>query len=409
MLGFLRRNYEAWYPTEAPKQSNPIRIGLLGTSKIAPVAVILAAKTHPEVFVAAVAGRDVKKTTAYAKKYRIPIIHKDYQALLDDPAIDAIYNPLPNGLHFEWTIKALKAGKHVLLEKPSVSNATEARELFNSPLVSGPDSPVLLEAFHHAFHPAWQKFLTLIDRENIAEAHASMIIPKGIVPSYDIRCKYDLAGGCLMDVGTYPLSCIRMVFGTEPEECLEANHRKLPPGLDQKIDQAFSGKWRFPNGGMGTINADMIADGGYFTSMLDGFPTVALPKVEVKHREVVVESDLPTDQEHVVQQTVVMWHFTLPFVWHRIDIQENHAVRGKTDGKIVKDWVETSFLKEYRGKVGTDAWTTYRHQLEAFVNSIRKRPVAAWIDGSDSIKQMEMIDGAYKTAGLPVRPSITGV
>ncbi|KAI4091863.1 MAG: hypothetical protein LQ344_003820 [Seirophora lacunosa] len=409
MLGFLRRNYDVCYPTEAPKQSDAIRIGLLGASKIAPIAVISAAKTHPEVFVAAVAARDPKRATAYAKKYKIPIVHESYQALLNDPAIDAIYNPLPNGHHYEWTIKALQAGKHVLLEKPSVSNATEARKLFESPLLSGPDSPVLLEAFHYQFHPAWQKLLGLIEREKISEAHASLIIPKGVIALSDIRCRFDLAGGSLMDTGTYPLSCIRKLFGTEPEQCLEVDHRKMPPGLDQNVDQAFSGKWRFPNGGVGTIKADMISDGGYFTSMLDGFPTLAWPKLEVKHREVFVEGDMPADQEHVVQKTIFMWNFVMPFFWHRIDVQESHSVRGKAEGTIVKEWVETSFLKEYRGKVGTDSWTTYRHQLEEFVNQIRRRPVGAWIDGSDSIKQMEMIDGAYEKAGLPVRPSSMGV
>ncbi|KAI4128446.1 MAG: hypothetical protein LQ338_002719 [Usnochroma carphineum] len=409
LASFFRRNYEALVPPEIPKQSDPIRLGLLGASKIAPIAVISAAKTHPEVIVVAVAARDKKRAAAYAKKYRIPIVHESYQALLDDPAIDAIYNPLPNGHHFEWTVKALKAGKHVLLEKPSVSNAAEARELFRSALLSGPDSPVLLEAFHYLFHPAWEKLLSLINAESIIEAHASMTAPKGLIPLHDIRCKFNLAGGCLMDVGTYPVSCIRKVFGSEPEECLEATHRPLPPGYDKEIDQAFWGKWRFPNGAIGSINADMIADGGYSTSLLDGFPTLQLPKLEVKHREIVVGEDLRANQEHVVQKTVVMWNWVVPTVYHRIDIHEKHTIRGTTDGNVVKTWTDTSYVKEYVGKVGAESWMTYRHQLEEFVNRIRKRPTNSWVDGDDSIKQMEMIDGAYQKAGLPVRPSIAKV
>ena len=203
LAGFFRRNYLALYPAEAPKQSDAIRIGLLGASKIAPIALISAAKVNPEIIVAAVAARDEKRAAAYAKKHRIPIVHKDYQALLDDPSIDAIYNALPPALHYEWTVKAFKAGKHVLLEKPSVSNGDEAAKLFRSPLLSKSDSPVLLEAFHYRFYPAWQKLLSLIDPPNIVEAHSAQWSPKGFIPLYDIRCQFALSGGCLMDFGMY--------------------------------------------------------------------------------------------------------------------------------------------------------------------------------------------------------------
>ncbi|KAI4172397.1 MAG: hypothetical protein LQ346_008606 [Caloplaca aetnensis] len=410
LASFLWRNYQAFFPTEVPKQSDAIRIGLLGASKIAPIAVISAAKTHPEVIVAAVAARDEKRATAYGKKYSIPIVFANYQALLDDTAIDAVYIALPAGLHYEWAIKALKAGKHVLLEKPSVSNAKEAAKLFRSPLLSGPDSPVLLEAFHYRFHPAWEKFISLIDPPNVVEAHSVQYCPKGIIPMYDMRCQFKLSGGCLMDFGTYNVSTLRQVFGTEPEECLEASFKGLPPGYDKEIDQAFTAKWKFPNGGIGSMHVDLIAEGGYaMPSLTSELPRFELPKLEVKHREGIVESDLPVDQEHVVQKTVIMYNFTGPFLYHRIDIQEKHTVRVKSTGEIVKSWVETSYVKQYAGTVGPDSWTSYRHGLEQFVNKVRKRPTRTFVSGEDSIKQMEMIDGAYEKAGLPIRPSLTNV
>lgn len=201
LVSFLWRNYKCHYPSEVSKQNDALRIGLLGASKIAPPAVISPAKSHPEVIVVAVAARDPKRAQAYAKKYRIPIVHDSYQTLLDDPAIDAIYIALPPGHHYEWAIKALKAEKHVLLEKPSVSNAEEAAKLFRSPLLSKTGSPVLLEAFHYRFYPAWQKLLSLIDPANIVEAHSASYLPKGIIPLYDIRCQFKLSGGCLMDLG----------------------------------------------------------------------------------------------------------------------------------------------------------------------------------------------------------------
>lgn len=118
------------------------------------MALINPAKSNPNVIIYAVAARDKTRAAAFAKKHGIPHVKESYEDLLDDPAIDAVYNPLPNGLHFEWTYKALAKGKHVLLEKPSTSNAAEAEKLFHSPLLSQPNAPVLFEAFHNRFTPA---------------------------------------------------------------------------------------------------------------------------------------------------------------------------------------------------------------------------------------------------------------
>ena len=184
--------------------------------------------SHPEVIIAAVAARDQVKASAYARKHDIPTVHTSYQALLDDSSIDAVYIPLPNGLHFEWALKSLQAGKHVLLEKPSTSNAIEAEHLFRSDLFrsehtndENSPSPVLLEAFHSMFHPAFQKFLGLIEPANVVEGHASLEMIKGFLKEGDIRLNYDLSGGSLMDCGFYPVGAIRQIFQEEPVECIE--------------------------------------------------------------------------------------------------------------------------------------------------------------------------------------------
>ena len=104
-----------------------VRIGVLGAARIAPPALVKPAKGNAEADVAAVAARDPKRAQAFADEHSIAKVHGSYAELIADPDIDAIYNPLPNGLHAEWTTAALDAGKHVLCEKPFTSNAAEAR------------------------------------------------------------------------------------------------------------------------------------------------------------------------------------------------------------------------------------------------------------------------------------------
>ncbi|KAJ6150918.1 hypothetical protein N7470_007512 [Penicillium chermesinum] len=177
-------------------------------------------KMTPFVIVAAVAARDRDRAASYAKKHDIPIVHASYQALLNDPSIDAVYISLPNSHHYEWALRALKAGKHVLLEKPSTANAAQASALFTRPLATAPNAPVLLEAFHYVFHPAWQTFLALLrdpSAGRIESAFAAQYMPAGLVaPAGDIRWRYDLAGGAMMDFGTYPLHALRQMLGQEP-------------------------------------------------------------------------------------------------------------------------------------------------------------------------------------------------
>ena len=336
--------------------------------------------------------------------------------LIDDPAIDAVYIPLPNGLHYEWAIKSIKAGKHVLLEKPSTSNASEAASLFRHELLKQPNAPVLLEAFHIRFHPAWQYFLSLLDPPNITSAHSSMLLWKGIFPNDDIRFIYSLAGGSLMDVGTYNILTLRQMLGTEPVECIEAIPRLMPEGWDQKCDHAFKVKWRFPNGAIGEVNEDMSTTGGWPLPWLtSSWPGFRVPMCKAVHREVAVQDEsLSAEQEHVMVRTVTNWMMMGPHIWHRIDVTESHTIRNINDkSMVIKAWDDISYRKRYgypsqgdSTKPGDETWSTYRHCLEAFVDRVKGRKgTGVWMDGEDSINQMAMIDSAYEKAGLPLRPS----
>lgn len=376
------------------------------------MAVIIPAKSHPEVIVAAVAARDKTRAAEYAKKHNIPIVHGSYQALLDDPSIDAIYIPLPNGLHYEWAIRSLRAGKHVLLEKPSTSNAIEAKALFDfHASLPSATRPVLLEAFHYRFHPAWQLLLSLVSPSEIATVHSSMNVFKGFMKTDDIRFKYDLAGGALMDMGTYCISSLRQVFGQEPVECLSAEARLVSNDPDQKCDEAFKGKWKFPNGGVGIIDADLRR------TILGFLPWMSLPNVVVTHRPVQVKVDDETGEVEECVKNATLAAFAGPHFWHHVTVVDEHTVRSGSGGKVLKSWKTVVRKTAYTWNDGAEDasppqlrgesyWTTYRYMLEEFVNRIKGRSGSGvWVDGEDSVKQMTMIDEAYEKAGLPIRPT----
>ncbi len=316
-----------------------------------------------------------------------------------------MYIPLPNGLHYEWSLRALAKGKHVLVEKPSVSNADDAVALFHSPLLQRPGAPVLLEAVHYRFQPAWQYFLSLVDRPNIAHVLSVGAVPAFAFSSNDIRFRYDLAGGAMMDLGTYPISVLRGVFGAEPEECIECTVRKCPPP-NELCDQAAKIKFRFPGGAVGEADADLQAS--IFDSRL-------IPRVTVTHKEVVVPDDaVPAGQEKVRIRKVALVNFMVSNIWHRIDIEDQFIVR-KTDGDGT---VTAKYTKKESKKIytfrdagiadlpGEPFWMSYRYQLEQFVNHIRGREGSGlWVDAEYSVSQAKVLDMAYAKSGLPLRPT----
>jgi predicted dehydrogenase len=130
--------------------TNPVRIGILGTSRIAIPALIEAALPVAEVTVSAVAARDISRASAYAETFGIPRAYGFYDEMLADPELDSVYNPLPNSLHAPWTLKAIAAGKHVLCEKPFASNAAEASQVAAAAAESG---LVVMEAMHYRYYP----------------------------------------------------------------------------------------------------------------------------------------------------------------------------------------------------------------------------------------------------------------
>ena len=226
----------------------PIRIGILGAARIAPAAVVHPAAHNPEVVVTAVAARDPERAAAFARKHGIPRALPSYRALIEDGDIDAVYNPLPNGLHAEWTLAAIGAKKHVLCEKPFTANATEAETVAAAAASTG---LVVMEAFHYRYHPFARRAADVVaELGPLRRVEAGLSFP---LPKFsDIRYQLDLAGGATMDAGCYAIHMARMLGGEEPEVVSARAKLRAP-----EVDRAMTAELRFPSGHSGQVSASM--------------------------------------------------------------------------------------------------------------------------------------------------------
>ena len=213
-----------------------MRLGLLSTANINEA---LLGAVPEGVEIAAVASRDGAKAQAYASEHGIARAHGSYEELLADDELDAVYISLPNGMHHEWTLKALDAGKHVLVEKPYSRRAAEAEEAWDA---AGRAGVLVMEAFMWRHHPQAAAALSLVQQGKIGrlrEVRTTFSFP--LFDHDNVRMAADLDGGALMDVGCYCISGARLLAG-EPERVF-GEQVVGPTGVD--VD--FYGVMRFPN------------------------------------------------------------------------------------------------------------------------------------------------------------------
>ncbi len=191
-----------------------VRWGVLGAARIATKRVIPGMQAGEHCEIAAIASRDGERAREAARQLGIPKAYGSYEALLADPEIDAIYNPLPNHLHVPWSIRAAEAGKHVLCEKPIGMDAAETRQLIAARDRTG---VVMGEAFMVAAHPQWRRVIELVRGGRIGKLlSAAGTFSYFNLDAGNIRNKPEYGGGALYDIGCYPIKTSRMVFGEEP-------------------------------------------------------------------------------------------------------------------------------------------------------------------------------------------------
>jgi predicted dehydrogenase len=198
---------------------NKIKWGILSTAKIGVNKVIPAIQRSRLGEVSAIASRDVRTAEPIAAKLGIPHVHSSYDALLADPAIDAVYIPLPNHLHIPWSVKALAAGKHVLCEKPLGLSSAEAQKLVDA-AAAHPRLKVM-EAFMYRLHPQWQAARRLLTDGAIGELrHVQSFFSYYNADPTNIRNNADIGGGGMMDIGCYCASLARWLFDAEPRRVI---------------------------------------------------------------------------------------------------------------------------------------------------------------------------------------------
>jgi predicted dehydrogenase len=324
-----------------------VRIGILGAARIAPNAVVKPAAHNPEAEIVAVAARQKPRAEAFATKHSIARVGDSYQALLDDQQVDAIYNPLPNGLHAEWTVKAVNAGKHVLCEKPFASNAEEAERVA---AISDPSGLVVMEAFHYRYHPMAKRAVQIIQDGQLGRIHRVETAFCFPLPRFsDIRYQLDLAGGAMMDAGCYAVHMARTLGGSEPQ-VTRATAKLRSAG----VDRAMTADLVFPEGHTGSVTASM-----WSSSVLRISARVWGEKGSLS-----------------------MVNPLAPQMWHRLAVT--------IDGK--------RRVEKFSRR------PTYAYQLDAFCDAVlRQTPTLT--PTSDAVANMRVIDAVYQAAGLQPRPS----
>jgi predicted dehydrogenase len=309
------------------------------------MALIKPAKGNAEVVVAAVAARDASRAQAFAAKHGIARVHESYETLIAASDLDAVYNPLPNGLHGRWTRAALAAGKHVLCEKPFTANAAEAREIAE---LAAKSDRVVMEAFHYRYHPLALRIEQIIgsgELGRLERVEAAMCFP---LPRFsDIRYNYSLAGGATMDAGCYAVHMVRTFGGATPE--VVSAQAKL---RDPQIDRAMTAELRFAGGHTGRVCCSMWS------------------------------SDLLKISARVVgdRGELRVLNPVAPQFFHRLSVRS-------AGGKRVERFSHRA---------------SYAYQLDAFAAAALRGGTVKTAP-EDAVENMTVIDAIYSAAGLPLR------
>ena len=326
-----------------------LSLGILGAARITPTA-LLEPVSHTGDRLVAVAARDGERAEQFAKEHRIERVYSSYQDVIDDPDVDVVYNPLPNGLHAPWNLRAIAAGKHVLSEKPSASTAAEAKEVRDAVAASG---VVFMEAFHYRYHPVMHRMVELAGNGEIGEVeHVEVVMGFPLERPTDPRWSFELAGGAMMDVGCYALHGLRTLGSVLGGEPTVNSATATPHEEDARVDAELSADLSFHSGATAHFRSSFLLPEMTFTMHIRGSEGEALAH-----------------------------NFCAAALDNRITLLSGGERRVERHGNK----------------------TTYTYQLEAFGRAVRDGEEIP-TNAEDALIQATLIDQCYEAAGLPLRP-----
>jgi predicted dehydrogenase len=327
-----------------------LRIGVLGASRIAESGIIGPATELGHRLVA-VAARDRSRAEVFAEKYGVERVLDDYQAVIDDPEVDIVYNPLANSLHAPWNLAAIAAGKPVLSEKPFARDESEARLVAEAADAAG---VTVLEGFHYFFHPVTRRAFALAAEGTIgAITHVEVRMAMPAPGDDDPRWSLALAGGALMDLGCYGLHVMRSLGrlampGVEGRPSITRAHaEQRTPGVDAWCDVEIG----FPGGATGLSANSMVAD----------------------------------DHCH-----------TIRIVGTAGDLLVHEFIKPNEDDRLTVNTAAGTTVEH----LGTKA--SYTHQLEAFAAHVEHGSPLPF-GTADAVANMVFVDAAYRAAGMKPR------
>lgn len=296
-------------------ETHKVRWGIISTALIGTAKVIPAMQRARLCDIRAIASRDLEKAESVAAELGIPQAYGSYEALLADPDIDAIYNPLPNHLHVSVSLQALEAGKHVLCEKPIGLSSAEGQQLLDAARAH-PDLKVM-EASMYRHHPQWQKALELVQDGTIGRLRTiqSFFSYHNVDPD-NIRNIAELGGGAMMDIGCYPISLSRFIFDRIPQRVMAWVER----------DSAFQTD----------ILSSVILDFGDGTSTFTcATQSAPYQRVQIVGDQGRVEIEIPFNAPP--DKPCVMWHQDADASVHEIvfDICDQYGIQGDLFSKAI--------------------------------------------------------------------------